>query len=238
MNMTIFRFAIIRGLRNRATLIFNCVLPIVLIFVRPLWEGGTQTPFGGGNITAFGLLLMTMWGGAFLMSQGILNDRTSGSIVRILSAPVTTLNYLTQNLLAFMVPLTIQITLVSTLGMILYGWGIQFALALFAGYVIFTMSAIALSFAWNCLFKSKETSFSSFSALITFGSFLSGGLIPIELFPSPLQYVGAIFPAYWAIRGIRVFSDYGFAFEYFISLLAMLLITAICLLYGGKRRIV
>ena len=234
MNLTIFRFAIIKGLRNRATLIFNCVLPIVLIFIRPMWEGGIV----GGTLTSFGLLLMTIWGGAFLMSQGILNDRTSGSIVRILSAPVTTLNYLTQNLLAYMVPLTLQIALVSTLGMILYDWSIQFALALFACYTIFTISAIALSFAWNCLFKSKETSFSSFSALITFGIFLSGGLIPVEMFPGPLQYAGAIFPAYWAIRGIRAFTDYGFGYGYITSLAAMLLIAAICLLYGGKRRII
>ena len=237
MNLTIFRFAIIKGLRNRATLIFNCLLPIVLIFVRPMWvaDGGL---FGGGNLASFGLLLMTMWGGAFLMSQGILNDRTSGSIVRILSAPVTTFNYLTQNLLAYMVPLTLQIAIVSILGMIFYGWSTEFAIALFVCYTVFTMSAIALSFAWNCLFKSKETSFSSFSALITFGSFLSGGLIPIEFFPLPLQYAGAVFPAYWAIRGIRTFSDYGFAFDYFTSLAAMLLIAAICLLYGGKRRII
>ena len=234
MNLTIFRFAIIKGLRNRATLIFNCVLPIVLIFIRPLWEEGVM----GGTLTSFGLLLMAMWGGSFLMSQGIMNDRTSGSIVRILSAPVTTLNYLTQNLLAYMVPLTIQIAIVSVLGTVLYGWDIQFALALFIGYMVFTMSAIALSFAWNCLFKRKETSFSSFSALITFGSFLSGALIPIEMFPGPLQYVGAIFPAYWAIRGIRVFSEYGFALHYFTSIAAMLLIAAICLLYGGKRRII
>ena len=99
MNLTIFRFAILKGLRNRATLIFNCVLPIVLIFVRPLWEEGAAGPLGLGNLTAFGLLLTTMWGGAFLMSQGILNDRVSGSIVRIMSAPVTTLNYLSKTCL-------------------------------------------------------------------------------------------------------------------------------------------
>ena len=235
MNLTIFRFAILKGLRNRTTLIFNCVLPIVLILIRPMWVNGGVI---GGNLASFGILLMTMWGGAFLMSQGILNDRVSGSIVRILSAPVTTLNYLSQNLLAYMVPLTIQTAVVSILGMILYDWSIQFAIALFACYTVFTISAISLSFAWNCLFKTKETSFSSFSALITFGIFLSGGLIPVEMFPGPLQYAGAVFPAFWAVRGIRVFFDYGFSFDYFTSLAAMAVIAAICLLYGGKRRIV
>ena len=232
MNLTIFRFAIIKGLRNRTTLIFNCLLPIVLIFIRPMWADG-------GNLMSFGILLMTMWGGAFLMSQGILNDRVSGSIVRILSAPITTLNYLSQNLLAYMVPLTIQTAIISILGMVLYDWwSIDFAIALFACYTIFTVSAISLSFAWNCLFKTKETSFSSFTALITFGIFLSGSLIPIEMFPGLLQYAGAVFPAFWAVRGIRVFFEYGFSFDYFTSLAAMAVISAICLLYGGKRRII
>ena len=228
--MTIFVYAIIKGLRNKATLIFNCILPIVIILIRPLWDEG--------GLSGLGLLVMTMWGAAFLMSQGILNDKINGSITRILAAPVTMFQYLAQNLLAFMVPLTVQIAIVSVLGMILYDWGFQFALALFVCYAVFTASAIAMSFAWNCLFKSKDTSFSTFSAVITFGSALSGALIPLELFPTALQYLGAIFPAYWAVRGINAYLDYGAVLGYWSALLAMMVIAVICLFYGGKRRIV
>jgi len=172
------------------------------------------------------------------MSLGILSDKTSGTIVRILAAPVTMFDYLSQSLLAFMMPLIIQILLLSVVGAILYNWTLTFFLALALCYIIFTISAVAMGFAWNCLFKDREQSSSIFLALITFGSFLSGALFPLELFPQPLQYVGAILPAFWAVRGINDLLDYGIVSNYWIALLIMLLLAIIFLFYGGKRKLI
>ena len=232
--MIIFRFALLKGLRSPMTLLLNCILPLVLMFIRPLWE---ETGMMGGN-AGFGLLVMVIWGGSFLMAQGTLNDKETGVIVRILSAPVSMLNYLTQNLLAYMAPLTVQVFLVSALGMILYDWSFDLALALFVCYTVFTISSVALSFAWNCLFKRKASSFPAFSAMVTFGIFLSGALIPLSLFPDVLQYVGMVFPAYWAIRGIEEAMVYGMTGDYWLSILAMALFTMAFLLYGSKRRMI
>jgi ABC-type multidrug transport system permease subunit len=96
-----------------------------------------------------------------------------------------------------------------------------------------------MSFAWNCLFKKKESSFSSFSAVVTFGSFLSGAFVPLSMFPEGIvQYIGAILPAYWAVRGITSVYEYGLTWDYLLSIGAMLLFTAAFLLYGGKRRMI
>ena len=232
--MTIFKFALIKGLRNPGTFVFNCVIPLALILIRPLWTGNVF-------LSGFGLLVMSIWGGAFLMTQGIIKDRTSGALTRILSAPVSMFNYLVQNLLAFMVPLTVQVALLSVLGMLFYDWSLRLALALFLCYVVFTISSVAMSFAWNCLFKSKDSSFSSFSALVTFGSFLSGAFMPVEAFPEGiLQYIGAVLPAYWAVRGLNALSLTEFAItgDYWLAILAMVLFTMVFLLYGGKRRMI
>jgi len=230
--LTIFRFALIKGLRNPATLVFNCILPLILIFVRPLWTGDAA-------LSGFGLLLLVIWGGAFFMAQGTLNDRESGAITRILAAPVSMRNYLTQNLLAYMVPLTVQVGLISVLGVILYGWGLTLALGLFVCYTVFTIASVTMSFAWNCLFKHKETSFASFSAMVTFGSILSGAWISLDQLPTALQYVGAIFPAYWGMRGIDSLLELGtMGTEYWIGIAAMALFAAAYLLYGGKRRMI
>jgi len=232
--LTIFRFALVKGLRSPMTLVLNCILPVVLMFVRPLWE---ETGLLGGE-AGFGFLVMIIWGGTFLMAQGTLNDRENGTIIRILSAPVSMFNYLVQNLLAYMVPLIVQVFLVSALGMILYDWGITLALALFVCYTVFTISSVALSFAWNCLFKRKASSFPAFGALVSFGTFLSGALLPLTLFPTVLQYVGTIFPAYWAVRGINEALEVGMTGDYWLSILAMALFTMAFLLYGGKRRMI
>ena len=233
--MTIFNFALIKGLRNLPTLVFNCVLPIALLLVRPVWTGEGNLGF----LSGFGLLAMVIWGGAFLMAQGIMNDKHSGALSRILAGPVSMFNYLAQNLLAFMVPLTLQVALISILGMILYDWSAQLALALFLCYTVFTMASVTMAFAWNCLFKSKDTSFQTFGAVITFGIFLSGAMVPLELLPAVLQHVGAIFPAYWGIRGINAFLTYGaMGADYWIGIAAMLLFALVFLLYGGKRRMI
>ena len=235
MSMTIFNFALIKGLRNLPTLVFNCILPIALLLIRPMWTGEGALGF----LSGFGILAMIVWGGAFLMAQGIMNDKNSGALTRILAGPVSMFQYLTQNLLAFMVPLTLQITIISILGMVLYDWSRTLALAVFICYTIFTMTSVTMSFAWNCLFKSKDASFQTFGAVITFGTFLSGAMVPLELLPSVLQYVGAIFPAYWGIRGINAFLSYDtMGLDYWMGIGAMLLFTLVFLLYGGKRRMI
>ena len=230
--MTIFRYALIKGLRNPLTLAFNCVLPILLIFLRPLW-------IGENFLQGYGLLILLIWGGAFLMAQGTLHDKESGAITRILSAPISMRNYLAQNLLAYMVPLTVQVALVTLLGMGLYNWSPTLALGLFLCYTVFTATSVMMSFAWNCLFKSKNSSFSSFSAAVTFGSFLSGAYISLGNLPTALQYAGAIFPAYWAVRAINSLLEFGtMQGNYWIGLAVMILFSIAFLLYGGKRRMI
>jgi len=230
--LTIFRFALIKGLRNPATLLFNCILPILLILVRPLWTGENF-------LSGFGLLLLVIWGGSFLMAQGTLNDRESGAITRILSTPTSMRSYLVQNLLAYMVPLTVQIALIAVLGTVLYDWSLALAFGVFLCYTVFTIASVTMSFAWNCLFKRKESSFASFSAMVTFGSMLSGAWIPLANLPAALQYIGAIFPAYWGMRGIDSLVELGtMGTDYWMGLGAMALFSIAFLLYGGKRRMI
>jgi len=210
--------------------VFNCILPIGIVFIRPIWADDA--------ILGYRLIIMIMWAGAYLISQGILSDKANGTIVRILAAPVTMFNYLSQSLIAFMIPLIVQILLLSIVGFVLYGWDITFMLALALCYIIFTISAVAMGFAWSCLFKDREQSSSIFLALITFGSVLAGVLFPLELLPNPLQHVGAVLPAFWAVRAVTDLLDYGVIFSYWIALLIMLLLATIFLFYGGKRKLI
>ena len=234
--MTIFRYALMKGLRSPLTLVVNCILPLIVIFVPPFWEAGGF--LGADRYAGFGILAMVIWSGAFLMAQGILNDRENGTITRILAGPISMFNYLVQNLLAFMVPLTVQVGLISVIGMILHGWDVTLALGLFVCYTVFTIASVAMSFAWNCLFKRRESSFTTFSAVLTFGIFLSGALLPVTLFPDLVQYAGMVFPAYWAVRGIETLLDTGVTGEYWISIAAMALFSIAFLLFGGKRRMI
>lgn len=226
--MTIFKFALLKSVKNPFTLLFNCALPLALILVPPLWADGTQA--------GFMLMVLAVWLGAFKISQGVLSDRQEGTIVRIMAAPVTMFGYLAQSLLAFMVPLSVQVALFSAIGWALHGWGPAFALLAAGAYLAFTVSAVALGFAWSCLFKHMETSQAAFTAVITFSAALSGVFVPLSMLPLPLQYLGAPMPSFWAVRGINAALETGaFGLQYAAAVAAMLAIAALCLAFGAKR---
>jgi len=232
--MTIFRYALIRGLRSPFSIACNCILPIALILIRPLWTG---------DMTAgFFFIAFVIIGGTLMMSQSILTDKIGGTVIRILAAPVTMLHYLVANLLACMVPLLFQLILICILGSALYGWSTGFSLALFLCYTVFSLASVSMAFAWHCLFKDRDTSLNSFGILATFMALLGGLFTPLDILPDPLQYLGAIFPVYWAARGLDAIlaADIGsyVSGDYWLSLAAMLLFTTAYLLYGGKRRII
>ena len=220
-------------MRNPFSLAVNCVLPIVLMFTRSLWEDGA------GFMDGFSFLVLVIMSGAYLMSMSILSDKTEGTITRILAAPVTMRRYLTENLLSCMVPLMAQITLISVFGVVLYDWSLTLSLAVFLCYTVLGVASVTMAFAWHCLFKSKEGSGGGFGLVLSLAVFLSGATFPLDAFPGVLQYVGAIFPVYWALQGIDAVVEAGsMVGEFWMAIAAMALFATACLLYGGKRRIV
>jgi ABC-2 type transport system permease protein len=203
---------------------------LALILIPPLWNSE--------YVSGFNYMTMAIMYGGFLIARGILNDKIDGSIVRILAAPVTTLNYLVQNLMACMAVLLTQIIIVVTLGSILYDWDASFALLLGLCYTIFASATVTFSFAWSCLFKNKEVSYAIFAVVMSVIALLCGLWIPLEILPDTLRYIGALFPAYWASSGIGNLLATGVSAEYWLSMLAMLFFASAYLLYGGKRRII
>jgi len=176
--------------------------------------------------------------GTFLISQGIMEDRVDNTITRILAAPVTMFNYLVQKLLAYIVPITVVIIMVCLIGFALYDWTFSFTIALMLCYNVFAIASVALTFAWVCLFKSKETSMGTFSMFLTAMAVIGGLLIPVEVLPTAIRYIGAFSPSYWASTGIGSLLLDGVTLRYWLSIAIMAMFTVIFLLYGGKRRIV
>ena len=233
--MTIFRYALLRGVRSPLSLLVNCIVPLVLIFIRPLWVGEGLNGF----LQGFGLLAFVMMGGSFLMSMSILTDKIDGAIIRILSAPVTMRRYLTENLLSCMVPLTIQTLLISALGFFLYDWSFHLTIVVFLCYTMLILSSVSMSFAWHCLFKTKDSSAGAFGLVLTLSTMLGGAMVPLEILPGILEYIGAVFPIYWMMRGLLSAAMYGtMTTMFWLGLLAMALFTIAYLLYGGRRRLV
>ena len=110
MDLTVFKYALLRGIRSPMSIVVNFGLPLFLIFPVDIWDG--DAVFQNG----FTLMATVILFGSFLVARGIMNDRQDGTVTRILAGPTTTFRYLSQNLLACMVPLAGSIIVVMSIG--------------------------------------------------------------------------------------------------------------------------
>ena len=226
--LTVFKYALLRALRNPLSLILNAALPLVLTFIPGLWQG--EAAMG------FPFIGTTLMYGSFVAARGILNDKLDGTITRILTSPITFLRYLLQNLLAAMTPLTVQILAVGIIGGLLYEWEIGFALSLMLIYFLFASASVAFSYAWSCLFKEKETSYAMFSVLMSVVAMLGGFFIPLAILPDALRFIGALFPAFWVSNGILYLQGGNAMGTYWISVAAIAMFSVLYMVFGSKRR--
>lgn len=227
--MTVFKYATLRNLRSPLSLLANVVAPIVLIVMASnIW---TQTPVMG-LVTMVVLMIFS----SHLLANLILEDRIDGSIIKVLISPVGASSYLFQNLLATIMPSIFQIILLGILGLVQYNWETDFLVGVVVTLFIFSITNTAFSFCWNMFFKNKSASRYAYMVVSMIIMLLSGVLVPIELLPTLLQNVGAIFPPYWIIRAFNEIATYGLTKEFWLFQAILILFAVGFLLLGGKRR--
>jgi len=223
--MVILKFALKRSFRRPLTIFMSFVLPISLLLISGLWGDGGR---------GYYLIALVIMFGSFPLTGGMLTDRRERTIVRIMSTPTTTFDYLFQNLIACMVPLLLQSLVISVTGMLLHDWSFTFTFFIGVCYLAFAATSVAFSFAWNCLFKSKEVSFTILSMFLTLASF-AGLLLPLEIFPDNLRTVAMIFPTYWIASSIEELISNGSTLRFGMSISVLTLFVVVFLLYGSKR---
>jgi ABC-2 type transport system permease protein len=227
--VTIFRFALIRGLRRRLTLLVLGVIPLGMIFIRPLW---TSQYSSGLNL--YGLVVLYT---AFLLVRSIMTDRITKTVVRIFAAPVTTFQYLSQNLLAYLLLLAVQILVIVGLGAMMYGWDFPLTGKAILGYIVFGGTSIGFSLAWNSLFRGKEISGSVFFVVSSFMALLGGITVPLTILPELIKKIGMLFPPYWLASALFAIQEKGGGSDYWLSIAVLMLFTAAFLIFGSKRRL-
>ncbi|GAK00475.1 ABC transporter permease [Geomicrobium sp. JCM 19055] len=194
--MTIFRFALKRILRDKTNVLFLSLFPIAAIFLPLAQEGWPLLPLG---YQYFGVLLLFV---SIRLTSIMIEDRQKGVVKRLAAAPISHFNYLWQNLLAFSVIMVIQ-TVIVIIGGHVYGHELYEPWNLAILYIVFTFTSISISLAWNSLYRSKESSFLIFMAVIVLIALLGGILFPVEMMPEAFQRIAVIFPTYWLSEGIE-----------------------------------
>lgn len=228
--MTIFRFALIRTLRNGYNIGLLLALPLLIVF----WPPDDRFALPAGY-RYYGVVLLFL---AAKLVHVLLEDRVNRIVQRISASPVTHFRYLLQNLLAYEVPLLVQIGIVTATGIFLHGLSVLTFAALFALFVFFSLTAIGFSLAWCSLFRDKSTSFAILSSVIMLLSMVGGLLWPVGIMPELLQRAAMFLPTYWLAEGLMLISAEASWGKLSVPLGILLLFTMAFLLIGSKRRLV
>ena len=226
--MTIFKFALKRILRNPLSIILGLLFPIGLLLIPGMWEEGGR----GYYWLAFTLLIS-----AFPLTRGLTTDMRDRVVIRIMTTPTTMLKYLTQNLLACIVPIFAQILIIGIFGMVRYNWSFEVTLLLLALYTLFSLTAIGLAYAWAFLFK-KTDGEAGQAIMMTLMIFMTmfGIFFPVDGLSGWQATMGMFFPTYWISIAIEELLYAGhFVTEMALPMGILALFTIIFLLYGSKR---
>jgi len=228
--MTIFRFALKRGLGNPFITALLTLVPAGVVFLPR--APGSSLPVG---FHIYGILLMFT---AFLMIRLIVEDRERGVFLRIGAAPVTHFRYLLETLVAYSLVLLAQNALVVAVGVLVHGQGLVAPWLLFASYAVYSTTSIAFCLAVCGLLRLREAAYGACSTLIIVISMLGGAYFPVEMMPVTLQRVSMVTPTYWLFHAMRAAEEGGSHPQFALSLGIMLLFTVAFLIAGSKRRLV
>ena len=224
--MVILRFALLRSFRSPIPIVISIVVPIGLLAISGLW--------GDANSRGYYFVVLAILFLSFPLTGAITTDRRERTIVRIMATPTTTFRYLSQNFIACMVPLLMQIALIGVLGIVWHEWDFEFAFFLCLAYAIFAATSISFAFAWSCVFKNREVSFTVLLMVLTFSAF-AGILLPLDFLPTALRYIFKIFPTFWVASGIEELIDYGVTFRLIVCLVVLVMFVVAFLADGSKR---
>lgn len=228
--MTFFRFALRRSVRGWPNRLLLFLFPLALVAL-PRGEY-TMLPIG---FQYYALLAMFA---ASKLVHLVMEDRTNRILMRIAAAPVTHLQYLWQNLLAYALLLCVQSAAVVAIGRLVHGPLIVSPALLLAAFCLFSVTAIAFTLAWCSLFRSKETSITILFAVMLLMGMVGGTFWPVWMMPEWLSRLAMFLPTYWLNDALRIITSGEPAVNLLPPFGIMILFTTAFLIAGSQRRLV
>lgn len=171
------------------------LFPVVFIFL----PSGGDWPFLPYGYQYFGILLLFV---GIRLATMLLEDRKKGMIKKLSVAPVSHFQYLSQNLLAFVVVLIMQ-CMILVFGGLLAGHELYQPLWLLLLFITFSFTSMAMALGWSTFFSNKDTAFLTYMSLMFVMIILGGLMIPVQIFPDILQNIAYVFPTYWLAEGME-----------------------------------
>ncbi len=199
-NLTVLGLEVHRLLRNRRTVLFTVVLPVIFFLLFGLNDQYANKPSGHGNVSAFIMISMALYGAILATTNGgamVSIERAAGWSRQLRLTPLSPAAYIAIKMLTAMVLGLGSVLAVYAVGiavgkpsMPVYLW-IVTGLCVWIGSLLFAAFGLFMGYLLPTENVMQVLSF----ALVLF-SFGGGLFIPLDQFPQALQTIAQFTPLY------------------------------------------
>jgi ABC-2 type transport system permease protein len=199
-NLTVLRLEVRRLLRNRRTVLFTMVLPVVFFLAFGLNSAYANEADGHGNVSAFIMISLALYGAVLATTSGgamVSIERSAGWSRQLRLTPLSPAAYIAIKMLTALVLGLSSMTAVYIVGgitgkptMPVYLWIIT-ALCVWIGSLIFAAYGLFMGY-----LLPTENVMQILSFTLVLFAFASGLFVPLSQFPKLFQQIAQYTPLY------------------------------------------
>ena len=199
-SMTVLGLEVRRLLRNRRTLIFTMVTPSIFYLLFGLDRRYSTQPAGHGNVAAFILISMALYGAVLATTSGgamISIERSLGWSRQLRLTPLSPPGYIATKMLTSMVLGFMSVTVVYLVGVFTHRASMPVWLWLVTGLCVWAGSLLFAAFGLFMGYLLPTENVMQFMGFILMLLSFGGGLfIPLSTYPHLLQVLAKWTPLY------------------------------------------
>ncbi len=194
---------VLRQLRRdpRTLALLFVVPPVLLTLFKYVFEGQPQTfdRVGGPLVGIFPFVLMFV-----ITSITMLRERTTGTLERLMTLPISKLDLLLGYGLAFAVVATVQALITSAVAFGLLGLDIEGSAAAVVGFAVLNaLLGMSLGLFASAFAQTEFQAVQFMPAFVLPQFLLCGLLVPRDQMAPLLEWISYVLPLTWAVDGIQ-----------------------------------
>jgi ABC-2 type transport system permease protein len=199
-NLTALKLEVRRLLRNRRTLIITMIFPVFFFLVFGLNNKYASNPSGHGNVSAFVMISLALYGAVFATTSGgamVSIERAQGWSRQLRLTPLSPPAYIMMKVLTSLVLGAGSVLVVFVVGLATnkasmpgYLWLIS-ALCVWIGSLLFAAFGLFMGY-----LLPTENVMQFLGLILTLLSFAGGLFVPLSQFPTVVQTVAKFTPLY------------------------------------------
>lgn len=184
--------------------------------------------------TWLGLYSFLLMFTAFFITKPLLSDKLSGIYSRIGAAPVSPRRYMSQSLLAFAIPVCLQVVLVMLAFKYIIGFYMPNIGYLLLAGVMLALMLVGLNVMLYSLSTSVDMAIYTLIPVTTIFNMMSGTFWSREYMPEIMQKLSYVCPPFWFMNAVNNIEEIGF--DYWVSILFLFGMTLLFLLFGSWKK--